>query len=85
MADTRSVRPLGLIQKLGIIVSGHRFDISVVVLTLVAPGTYPILLGDLGYAQPTSNRIGIIIVSAFGEAEAKFACPLRKRRRQPRA
>ena len=64
MVDTRSVRPLGLIWKLGIVIGGHHFNISVVVLALDAPGTYPILLGDLGYAQPTSNRIGIIIVSA---------------------
>ena len=45
MADTRSVRPLGLIRKLGIIIGGHRFEISVVVLALDAPGVYRILLG----------------------------------------
>ena len=45
MADTRSVRPLGLIRKVGIIVGGHRFDISAVVLALDAPGAYPMLLG----------------------------------------
>ena len=45
MADTRSVRPLGLIRKLGIIIGGHRFEISAVVLSLNAPGAYPILLG----------------------------------------
>ena len=45
MADTCSVRPLGLIRKLGIIIGGHRFEVSVVVLALDAPGAYPILLG----------------------------------------
>ena len=45
MADTRFVRTLGLIWKLGIIVGGHHFDISAVVLALDAPGAYPILLG----------------------------------------
>ena len=45
MADTRSVRPLGLTLKLGIIIGGHRFDILVVVLALEDPGGYPMLLG----------------------------------------
>ena len=45
MADTHSVNPLRLIQKLGIIVEGHRFDIFVVVLALDAQGVYPIFLG----------------------------------------
>ena len=45
MGDTRSVRPLGLIRKLGIIVGGHRFDISAMVLAQDALGAYPILLG----------------------------------------
>ena len=45
MADTRSVRPLRLIMKLGIVVGGHRFEISAVVLDLDNPGAYPILLG----------------------------------------
>ena len=49
MADTRFVRPLGLIRKLelGIIVGGHRFDISAVVLALDAPRVYPMLLDRL--------------------------------------
>ena len=38
MVDTRSVRPLGLICKLGIIIGVHRFDISAIVLALDAPG-----------------------------------------------
>ena len=45
MADTRSVRPLGLIRKLGIVVRGHHFEISAVVLGLDALAAYPILLG----------------------------------------
>ena len=45
MADTRSVRPLGLIRELSIVVGGHLFEISVVVLSLESPGAYPLLLG----------------------------------------
>ena len=42
MADTHYV---WLIRKLGIVVGGHQFDVSAVVLALDAPGAYPILLG----------------------------------------
>ena len=45
MADTRSVRPLGLIRKVGIVIGGHHFEISAVVLALDTLGAYPILLG----------------------------------------
>ena len=45
MADTRSVRPLGLLRKLSVIIGGHLFEISVVVLALESPGVYPRLLG----------------------------------------
>ena len=44
MADNRSVRPLGLIRKLGIVVDRHHFEISAVVFALDAPRVYPILL-----------------------------------------
>ena len=45
MADTRSVRPLGLLRKLSIVVGGHLFEISAVVLSLESPGAYALLLG----------------------------------------
>ena len=45
MVDSRSIKHLRLIRKLGIIVGGHHFDISAVVLALDALGAYPILLG----------------------------------------
>ena len=45
MADTRSVRPIGLIRHLDFMLRGHTFMISMVVLRLDAPGAYPILLG----------------------------------------
>ena len=45
MADTCSVRPLGLVRKLQIVIGGHAFEIAVVVLALNAPSAYPILLG----------------------------------------
>ena len=75
MEDTGSVRPLGLIRKLGIIIDGHHFDISAVVLALDAPGAYPILLADLGCVWLTSNRAGNIIVSVSVEDAARFEYP----------
>ena len=45
MADTRSVRPLGLLRKLFVVIGGHLFEISAVVLSLESPGAYPLLLG----------------------------------------
>ena len=51
MADTSTVRPLGLIRQLDVIVGGYTFQISVVVLQLDSVGPYPLL--------PTSNKIGI--------------------------
>ena len=45
MADTRMVRPIGLIPHLGFTLGGHMFTISAFVLRLEAPGAYPMLLG----------------------------------------
>ena len=45
MANTSIVQPLGLTQQLDIVIEGHTFQISVVVLRLAAPGVYPLLLG----------------------------------------
>ena len=45
MTDISTVRPLGLIGQLDIIISGHAFRISVVLLHLDAPGANPLLLG----------------------------------------
>ena len=45
MADTRSVRPIGLIRHLDFMLGRHLFTISAVVLHLEAPGAYPMLLG----------------------------------------
>ena len=45
MADTRSVRPLGLLRKLSIVIGGHLFEISAVVLSLESSRAYPLLLG----------------------------------------
>ena len=44
MADTRSVRPIGLIRNLDFILGGHAFTVSMVILQLEAPGSYPFLL-----------------------------------------
>ena len=45
MADTRSVRPLGLLRKLSVIIGGHLFEILAVVQALEFPRVYPLLLG----------------------------------------
>ena len=45
MADMRSMRPLGLLRKLSVIIGGHLFEISMVVLDLESAGAYPLLLG----------------------------------------
>ena len=37
--------PSWLLRKLSIVVGGHLFEISVVVLSLESPGAYPLLLG----------------------------------------
>ena len=45
MVDTSIVRPIGLIRQLDVIIGGHTFQISSVVLKLQAQGAYPLLLG----------------------------------------
>ena len=45
MVDTSTVRPIGLLRQLDIVLGGHTFQISTVVLHLEAPRTYPLLLG----------------------------------------
>ena len=45
MADTSTIRPLGLIRQVDVIMGRHTFQISAVVLHLEAPGAYPLLLG----------------------------------------
>ena len=45
MPDTSTIRPLGLIRQLDVIIGGYTFQISVVVLQLDAVGAYPLLLG----------------------------------------
>ena len=46
MADTRSVRPIGLIHHLDFTLGGHMVTISAVMLRLEASGAYPMLLGQ---------------------------------------
>ena len=45
MADTSTVRPIGLLRQLDVVVGGHSFQISAVILHLEAHGAYPLLLG----------------------------------------
>ena len=44
MAGTRTIRPLGLIQQLDVIIGGRTFQTSAVVLKLEVQGPYPLLL-----------------------------------------
>ena len=57
--DTNTVRPLGLIRKLDVILGGHTFQISTMVLHLDAPGVYPLLLGLTWLKTEILNKIGI--------------------------
>ena len=45
MADTSTVRPIGLLRQLDVIIGGHSFQISAVILQLETQGAYPLLLG----------------------------------------
>ena len=45
MAVTSTVRPLGLIRQLEIVIGAHTFQILAVVLHLDAPRAYPLLFG----------------------------------------
>ena len=45
MADTSTIRPIGLLWQLDVVLGGHTFQISAVVLHLEAPGAYPLLSG----------------------------------------
>ena len=44
-SDTSTVRPIGSIRQLDIVIGGHTFQISAVILHLEAQGAYPLLLG----------------------------------------
>ena len=46
MANTSTVRPFDLFRQLDVILGGHTFEISVVVVYLDAPREYPLLLGQ---------------------------------------
>ena len=45
MVDTSMVRRISLLRHLDVLLGGHTFQISVVVLHLEAPGACPLLLG----------------------------------------
>ena len=51
MADSRSLRPLGLLCKLTITVGGHMFKMLAILLALEAPRAYPLLLGQPWYSS----------------------------------
>ena len=66
MADTSTVRPLGLIRQLDVILGGHTFQIYVVVLHMEAPRAYPLLHG-----RP-SLKIQNRIVLTFRKGKTKI-------------
>ena len=78
IVDTKSIRPLGLLRKLKIVIGEHTFEISDVVLALDAPGAYPLLLGAHGRTQRTSSKIGSTTTSTFIEVKQRFRCQCRK-------
>ena len=45
MTNISTVRPIGLLRQLDVVLGGHTFQISAVVLHLEALGAYPLLLG----------------------------------------
>ena len=58
MANISLVQPLGLVRQLELLIRGHLFQISTIVLKLNAPGAYPLLLGDHDSKLLASNKIG---------------------------
>ena len=79
MADATSVRPLGIIRNLEIIIGGYPFEISAVVLQLDALGVYPLQLGWpwLRMANIKHNWQHNII--NFRRGQTKFRVPTRER------
>ena len=73
MADTSSVRPTGLIRDLEVMIGGHTFRISAVVLQLQAQGAYPLLLGRpwLKTAHIKQNWRRNIITFRRGKAKVR--------------
>ena len=84
MADTRSIRPLGLIRKLGIIIGGHRFEISAVVLDLDAPGAYPMLLGRPWLRSANIKQSWKHNCISFRRGRAKVRVPTEELAAQPK-
>ena len=74
MADTSMVRPIGLLRQLDVVLGGHTFQISAMVLHLEAPRAYPLLLGRpwLKTANIKQNE----------KAKQKFGCLHKIRLRQ---
>ena len=61
MADTNTVRLIGLLRQLDVVLGGHNFQISAVILHLEAPGAYPLLLGHPWLKRDNIKQIGIKI------------------------
>ena len=76
MADTRSVRPLGLLWKLSIVVGGHLFEIYAVVLSLESPEVYPLLLGRPWLRSANIKQIWQHNNRRFPRGRAKVRVPM---------
>ena len=76
MADTRFVRPLGLIQHLEFILNGHTFTISTVLLHLEAPGAYPMLLGRSWLRMANIKQNWQRNMTSFRRGKTKIRIPI---------
>mgnify|MGYP002775619851 CR=1 FL=1 len=79
MAVTSTVRPLGLIRQLDIIIGGYTFQISAILLKLEAQGAYPLLLGRPWLWTTNINKIGGRIPSPFEKAKPRLEFRLKRR------
>ena len=80
----RSVRPLGLLRKLSIVVGGHLFEISAVVLSLESSGAYPLLLGRPCLHSANIKQNWQHINLSFRRDRAKVRVPIEENAPEPK-
>ena len=84
MANISLVQPLGLVRQLELLIRGHLFQISTIVLKLNAPGAYPLLLGDHDSKLLASNKIGRKMSLLFAEVKQRYEYQHKKQSSQRR-
>ena len=82
LADTSTIRPLGLIRHLDVIIGGYTFQISAVVLQLDSVGAYPLLLGRPWLKTANIKQNWNKNVLTFRKGKSKIRFPLKKRSQQ---